>query len=262
MKKFALLLLSLALALGCLTLAAAESTQFTDATGSYTYILNSDGTAELVWYVAEPVEEHVTIPSVVDGYTVTAISGGAFASERCVGILTITIPDSVAIIESNPFYECTSLTAINVSAEHPVFTFQDGALINRVQHVLVAYARGLNTTSYSVPEGITAIGNDAFYKNNVLTSITLPEGFAFIEAEAFGWCSALNSINLPGTLAAIRTNGFAACPALTTLTIPDSVTTIEEFAFDCCDNLTIIGGAGSAAEKYCQANGIPFEPAK
>lgn len=133
MRKFALLLLALVLALGCMTLAAAESTEFTDATGSYTYILNSDGTATLEQYVAGPIEENVTIPSVVDGHTVTAI-GSAFAAERCAGILTIAIPDSV--------------------------------------------------------------------------------------------------------------------------------TTIEEFAFDYCNSLTITGGAGSAAEKYCQANGIPFEPAK
>lgn len=153
-EKTALLLLSLVLALGCLNLATAEATEFTDATNSYACILNSDDTAELVTYVAEPAEENVTIPSVADGHTVTAISGSAFSTERCAGILTITIPDSVTTIESNPFYECASLT------------------------------------------------------------------------------------------------------------IPDSVTTIEEFAFDYCNSLTIIGGVGSTAEKYCQANGVPFEPAK
>lgn len=262
MRKTALLLLALVLALGCFTQAGAESTVYTDATNTYQYILNKDGTAELVLYVAEPAEENVTIPSAVDGYTVTGISGSTFAAERCGGIVSIVLPDSVTSMESNPFYGCASLTAISVSAEHPVFTFQDGTLIDQANHVLVAYARGLSATSCTVPQGVTAIGSDAFYKNDVLTSVTLPEGVAFMEAEAFGWCSALTSINLPSTLAAIRTNGFAACAALTTLAIPDSVTTIEEAAFDHCESLTIIGGTGSAAEKYCQANGLPFELAK
>lgn len=262
MRKIVLLLLALVLTLGCFASAGAESTVFTDATNTYQYILNQDGTAELVLYVAEPAEENVIIPSAVDGYTVTGISGSTFAAERCAGIVSIAIPDSVTAIEGNPFYECASLTAISVSAEHPVFAFQDGALIDQVNHVLVAYARGLSATSYTVPQGVTAIGSDAFYKNDVLTSVTLPEGLAFIEAEAFGWCSALTNVNLPSTLAAIRTNGFAACTALTSLTIPDSVTTIEECAFEYCESLTIIGGTGSAAEKYCQANSLPFELAK
>lgn len=123
MRKTVLLLLALALALGCFAPAGAESTVYTDATNTYQYILNQDGTAELVLYVAEPAEENVTIPSAVDGYTVTGISGSAFAAERCAGIVCIAIPDSVTTIEGNPFYECASLTAISISAEHPVFTF-------------------------------------------------------------------------------------------------------------------------------------------
>lgn len=262
MRKTVLLLLTLALALGCFAPAGAESTVYTDAANTYQYILNKNGTAELVLYVAEPAGENVTIPSAVDGHTVTSISGSTFAAERCAGIVSIAIPDSVTTIESNPFYECASLTTISVSAEHPVFIFQDGALIDQANHVLVAYARGLSATSCTVPQGVTTIGSDAFYKNDVLTSVTLPEGVAFIEAEAFGWCSALTSINLPSTLAAIRTNGFAACTALTTLAIPDSVTTIEEAAFEHCENLMLTVGAGSAAEKYCQASSLPFELAK
>lgn len=258
MRKTVLLLLALALALGCFAPAGAESTVYTDATNTYQYILNKDGTAELVLYVAEPAEENATIPAAVDGHTVTSISGSTFAAERCAGIVSIAIPDSVTTIESNPFYECASLTAISVSAEHPVFTFQDGALIDQTNHVLVAYARGLSATGCTVPQGVTAIGIDAFYKNDVLTSITLPEGVAFIEAEAFGWCSALTSITLPSTLTAIRTNGFAACTALASLAIPDSVTTVEEAAFEHCESLTLTVGAGSAAEKYCTENGLPY----
>ncbi len=66
--------------------------------------------------------------------------------------------------------------------------------MTQVKHVLMAYARGLDTASYAVPGGITAIGKDAFYKNDVLTGITLPEGVAFIDAGAFSYCSALESI--------------------------------------------------------------------
>lgn len=258
MRKTALLLLALVWALGCFAQAGAEPTVYTDATNAYQYTLNTDGTAALVLYVAEPIEENVTIPSMVDGHTVTSVTASTFAAERCAGIVSLAIPDSVITIESNPFYECASLTTIIVSTEHPLFAIQDGALIDQVNHVLVAYPRGLSNTSFTVPEGVTSIGSDAFYKNDVLTSVTLPEGVRFIQAEAFGWCSALTDVNLPSTVTAIRAYGFAACSSLTNLTIASSVTTMEEGAFQHCNSLTITCTAGSAAEKYCQENGLPY----
>ena len=52
----------------------------------------------------------ITIPSTLDGYTVTSIGFSAFY--HCSGLTSVTIPDSVTSIGSYAFYECSGLTSM------------------------------------------------------------------------------------------------------------------------------------------------------
>ena len=88
----------------------------------------------------------------------------------------------------------------------------------------------------TIPEGVTKIGNWAFYDCTGLTSVTIPAGVTEI-----GW------------------GAFYGCAKLTSVTIPEGVTEIERSAFDGCKKLTIHAPAGSAAEQYAKKYKIPFE---
>ena len=94
--------------------------------------------------------------------------------------------------------------------------------------------------SIKLPQGITTLGDNAFYKCTSLTSIDLPEGVTSIGTLAFGGCSVLTSIDLPETLTSIGGNAFAACYALTSITLPDKVTSIAGYAFFNCTKLTTV----------------------
>ena len=92
----------------------------------------------------------------------------------------------------------------------------------------------------NIPNGITSIGNGAFYNCSNLANITIPDSVTSIGNEVFYYCESLTSITLSNTLTSIGHNTFYGCSSLTNITIPDSVTSIGNYAFYKCSKLTSI----------------------
>ena len=51
---------------------------------------------------------------------------------------------------------------------------------------------------YTIQEGVTSIGKEAFYKCSGLTSVTIPNSVTSIGSYAFEACDALQTIFVPG----------------------------------------------------------------
>lgn len=151
----------------------------------------------------------VTIPNGV-------ISIGNFAFGSCTGLKSITIPSSVTSIENNIFQDCTGLTNITVDSSNPSFCSESGVLFNKDKTTLIYWPRG-KTGSYTIPDGVTTIGDYAFY-----------------------YCSGLTSVTIPSSVTSIGESAFQHCTGLTSITIPNSVTSIVNLAFWDCDSLTIV----------------------
>ena len=129
--------------------------------------------------------------------------------------------------------------------------------------------------SITIPEGVTSVGEYAFYDCSSLTAIILPESVTAIRDYAFYGCSSLTAINIPEGVTIIRGSAFYGCSSLTAvhissleawcnidfidsnplyyaknlyingelvteLAIPNSVTAIKDYAFYCCSSLTSI----------------------
>lgn len=122
-------------------------------------------------------------------------------------------------------------------------------------------------TGIIVDDGITGIGNYAFYQCPGLTEFTVPSSVVHIGNSAFGYCENLTSLiigenvssmgNYPfigcgftsagpigsgcdyqfGWTYRIPNNAFSHCWYLTEVTLPDSLRTIGTNAFMNCDNL-------------------------
>lgn len=111
-----------------------------------------------------------------------------------------------------------------------------------------------------LPEGLTSVGNMAFYECKKLQSVVIPNSvtrignFAFAYCEnlemlnlgtgvvaigeaAFTDCYRLTSLQLPGSLRAIGKKAFYRCEAITTVTVPASVTNLGVAAFGYCKSL-------------------------
>ncbi|MBO7456511.1 MAG: leucine-rich repeat protein, partial [Paludibacteraceae bacterium] len=97
-----------------------------------------------------------------------------------------------------------------------------------------------NITSISLPEGLTHIGNNAFYgcNNKSLTSITIPSTVTSIGNYAFHHCSRLKTVNIPDGVTSIGNSAFANA-AITSVAIPASVTSIGTNPFTAADLASI-----------------------
>jgi uncharacterized repeat protein (TIGR02543 family) len=84
-----------------------------------------------------------------------------------------------------------------------------------------------------IPEGVTLIGDNAFYNADGLTSVTIPASVEAIGNSAFNNTAALISINFsPGSrLTEIGANAFKYAEVLTSINIPASVESIGVEAF-------------------------------
>jgi hypothetical protein len=85
----------------------------------------------------------------------------------------------------------------------------------------------------TIPNGVVAIGKDAFGGFDRITSVTFSEGVEGIEPRAFSNCTCLEKVVLPKSLKKIGAWAFQHC-GLTEIVIPENVRTIENGAFDGC----------------------------
>ena len=97
-----------------------------------------------------------------------------------------------------------------------------------------------NIIKVVIEDGVTSIGNCAFYYCSFITSITIPNNITSIGVKAFEKCSSLTSINIPNGVTIIGSEAFYNCTGLTSLTIPNGVTSIGGNAFTNCLGLTSI----------------------
>ena len=124
---------------------------------------------------------------------VTMIGISAFSSSK--KLVSITIPDSVSIIEGNSFYWCDNLTAV------------------------------------VLPNGVTKIGNAAFELCKNLKQINMPSSLTYIGTDAFGG-TALSNVVLPDSLTYIGSRAFQNCANLSYINIPNNVIHVKSYAFN------------------------------
>lgn len=169
--------------------------------------------------------------------------------------------------------------AVPASAADSDFTIVDG--------VLTEYTG--SGSSVTIPDGVTEIGEMAFYSCDMVR-VSIPDSVTAIGKSAFFGCEKLTSVSIGNGVTTIGENAFRFCTALTEIVLPDSVTTIGDYAFHGCDNLksiiipdsvtsiawgafsthidsaeyspipnlTIYGASGSYAESYARDNELSF----
>ena len=88
-----------------------------------------------------------------------------------------------------------------------------------------------------VHEGVTSLGEYAFYDIPDLKSVSLPLGLKYISSHCFEGCSGIKSISIPYGVREINDYTFRDCTSLEEIIIPSSVFLINRFVFFGCMNL-------------------------
>lgn len=99
------------------------------------------------------------------------------------------------------------------------------------------YKDASDAVKIEIGEGITHIGNNAFYGYNDCKTLTLPSSLTSIGVESFAVMDALTTIQLPSKLKTIGEKAFYDCDGLTYVTFPASVTSIDPTAFSHCSKM-------------------------
>ena len=187
------------------------------------------------------------LTDVTIGNSVTTIGSEAFYD--CDSLTSVTIPDSVTTIGSYAFAYCTGLTSVNITdiAAWCNIKFAS-SYANPLYYAKNLYLNGELVTELIIPEGVTTIGDYAFYYCTSLTSVTIPDSVTTIGSRAFYYCTSLTSVTIPDSVTTIGSRAFAICESLTSVTIPNSVTTISSYAFYNCSSLTDVDYNGTEEE--------------
>lgn len=112
-------------------------------------------------------------------------------------------------------------------------------------------------TRLVLPEGLTSIGDMAFYHFTRLTSVDVPDRVTKIGEYAFAGCDRLVMVDLGDSLSTVGDGAFYGCKGIISLRLPESLERIGMDAFYSCWSLTAITipanvhTVGTAAFAYC-----------
>lgn len=90
---------------------------------------------------------------------------------------------------------------------------------------------GNTVTEVILQEGVTSIGNYAFFRCKSLTSVSVPSTITYIGKYAFYECAKLTSFYIPEGVTYIGLDAFEDCQRIKEFTVPHTVTYIGSEAF-------------------------------
>ena len=218
----------------------------------FEYTLDDDGNATITKYDGNV--RALTIPDILDGYTVVAIGSSAFAKNTY--LQSVVIPDTVTVIQESAFAECTNLSQIHLSDNLEYMYDSAFGYCNSLNNVCIpktlveCYSKDffkdeggpfrdcINLKNISFEEGITNIPKKLFYRCTGIEKINIPDTVIMIDDRAFKECTSLKNIQLSNNLTTIGQEAFNGCTSLEKVVIPNSVTTIKGAAFLACSKLS------------------------
>lgn len=188
--------------------------------------------------------------------TITEIPDGFCHRCQCLEKINLS---HVQFIGTSAFSECSNLDAGNLSAKIDRYAFEGTAVRNldikdiseldegvyqnceNLESVTISGDRAIpdrlfsgckNLKNVTINEGITAVGDSAFFKTAV-EKIILPSTVIVVRSDAFRECRQLREVILNDGLKTIAESAFKQTENLSEISIPDSVNHIGSGCFAC-----------------------------
>lgn len=252
---------------------------------SICYNVISDNEVEVTYYgpqyySGKYYQGDVVVPATVehDGIVYQVTQLGMYAFTNCNDVTSVTMPDGLKTIKKYSLSNCklvthydipasvtlieggafngTGLERINVDSANEYYCDVDGVLFDKQMTTILLYPDQRGPT-YIIPDGVTTIGEYAFYNNSSITWVGIPEGVTSIERRAFFSCSRLENIEFPNSLVTIGEEAFRGCTSFTLVEITRNVAEIGPLAFFYCPNVTEFK-ASRMSNHFCSVDGVLF----
>jgi len=176
----------------------------------FSYVTNA-GTITLTRYIG--IWGSVDIPLTIKGLPVTTLANSTFY--QCGSLTNINVGSNITSIAGQAFVSCPNLLTITVDPLNPVYSSLDGVLFDKNRTTILYYPGG-RTGSYTIPSGVTRI-----------------------QTYAFQICPFLTTLTVPATVNSIGTLAFNGDPSLTGIYFMGNAPTADWDAFDIQNTVTV-----------------------
>ncbi|MDE6725869.1 MAG: leucine-rich repeat domain-containing protein [Ruminiclostridium sp.] len=180
--------------------------------------------------------------------TVKRIGEGTF--NNCYSFQKVNLPEGLGVIEKWAFSGCSALSEVNIPPT--------------VQNIGESAFQCTEIEKLVIPDSVNYIGASAFFNCNELTSVKLSENLTEIPPRLFAGCFQLESAIIPDTVRTIGKDAFDNCNSLTSVKLPTGITEIPPSLFLGCNNLKSVEipegvqVIGENAFAYCGLEEIHF----
>lgn len=175
---------------------------------------------------------------------------------------SVTLPESVALIEKEAFVSCFKLENISIPKKVKIekCAFVSCKLSKEIEvaiemtvrpgenvtedgkfkyeevdgNVKITLFKDRKATDATIPEEINrkkvvSIGDSAFRDNTSLTQVAIPIGVTEIGNYAFNGCTSLAQITIPDGVTRFGADVFYNCESLVSIKIPNGITSLTSF---------------------------------
>lgn len=135
---------------------------------------------------------------------------------------------------------CGDSAAWTLTADGTLSISGSGAMKNTTAYETLWPGLNMYIKKVVIQEGITSIGDYAFWNCPQLSSVSIASSVNSIGEYAFDCCIGLEEITIPNTVTTIGAGAFNACTALEKVVLPSGLTEIARETFNSCRSLKSI----------------------
>ena len=268
MKKLSILTAVMLAALSCFAFSACGGggtvmpsvTPSQEITGSLTYEIEGEGCI-VVDYVGN--EPQITLPETYMGLPITAIYCGAFQNNTT--LESITLPETVTLIDEDAFRDCTALKTINGTAACEEIGANAFRGCVSLQTIDLSSVKNLGTSAFECCTSLKKFftnyppkqPDSSPPRGDGYSSCVPPRGpskdpitplVLGVGTRAFYGCVSLQEVFLPREgITFFGAGAFQGCSSLQKIYLPETLTDIYQGAFQGCSALECVF---NASDKY------------
>ena len=191
-------------------------------------------------------------------------TGGAFQNCAKLTNIKIGISPELTTTQDSMFAGCTALVSVNFAEAFPNLTDIGKYAFSGCTNLKTVYSATLKQEgAVFVQEGVTWIGQEAFYNCDSIKYLSLPSTVTYLGPSVARNCGALEFVDFNENANAINLDNwghFADCTNLKAMSMPDGIQVISNrFAYNCGNlqavylptNLTQMNTNGNGQGPFC-----------
>ena len=187
------------------------------------------------------------------------VSGGAFQNDAKLTNLTIGVSPDMTTTQDSMFAGCTALQSVNLFEAFPNLTSIGKYTFSGCTALKTIYSANLKQEgAIMIPEGVTSIGQEAFYNCDSVKYLSLPSTITYLGPSIMRDSTGLEFVDFNENANAINLDNwghFSGCSGLKAVSLPDGIEIINNRFMVYCSNLQAVYLPANLKQMNTNGNG-------